>query len=213
MLAFNARTELVKFAFLFCLNLIEWIGATFAGISFILHFLGDSQKEFPTSRLLSVLGEWDSKLHVQYIDNTCITINMAILGCLCMYLSARYAQKSWIKSKGISYWICFFLLSSIAAQILITICYTFIIGIWCDTMLVTLSVVFAWKQYRKLNMVLQWSIVDLRVSGDTELLERHVRMKRRFNRIFTAMWIGVYFLLAASYISLISQKTLVTVFP
>ena len=134
-------------------------------------------------------------------------MSMAILGSLCMYLSARYAQKSWIKSNRIPYWICFFLFSSIATQILITICYTHIIGKWCDMILVTLSVIFAWKQYRKLDMVLQWSIVDLRVNGDIELLDRHVRMKCRFNRIFTAIWIGISFALVANFICVTAQTT------
>ena len=134
-------------------------------------------------------------------------MSMAILGSLCMYLSARYAQKSWIKSNRIPYWICFFLFCSIASQILVTICYTHIIGIWCDMILVTLSIVFAWKQYRKLNMVLQWSIVDLRVNGDIELLDRHVRMKRRFNRIFTTIWIGISFLSMAIFVYVIARTT------
>ena len=124
-----------------------------------------------------------------------------------MYLSARYAQKSWIKSNRIPYFVCFFATSSIISQILITICYTNIIGIWCDKIIVTISVVFAWKQYRRLNMVLQWSIVDLSVSGDVELLEKHVRMKRRFNRIFITIWIGVSCMVVANYISLISHTT------
>ena len=132
---------------------------------------------------------------------------MAVIGILCMYLSARYAQKSWIKSNRIPYWICFFSLSSIASQILIIICYTHIIGMWCDMMLVTLAAIFAWKQYRKFNMILQWSIVDLRVSGDIELLNKHVRIKHRFNRIFTNIWIGVSCFLVSNLISLISQTT------
>ena len=117
------------------------------------------------------------------------------------------AQKSWIKSNRIPYWICFFLFSSIASQILDTICYTYIIGMWCDIILVTVSVIFAWKQYRKLDMVLQWSIVDLRVNGDIELLDRHVRMKRRFNRIFTTIWIGVSFELVAFFIDNVFRTT------
>ena len=90
---------------------------------------------------------------------------------------------------------------------MVNICDTYIIGIWLDKIVVTLSVLFAWKQYRKLNMVIQWSIVDLRVSGNIELLEKQVRMKRRFNRIFTTIWIGVSCLLVANFITLISQTT------
>ena len=205
MLAYNAKTELVKFVSLFCLNLVEWGGVTFWGISLILHFIGDYKQEFPRNHSLSVPEEWETKLNIPYFHNTCVLVSMAIIGNLCMYLSAKYAHKSWIKSNRNSLWICFFLLNSVGTQFLVIICYTHIIGIWCDIMLLTLSVIFAWKQYRKLNMVLQWSIIDLRVKGDIELLEKHVRMKRRFNRIFMTIWIGVSCILVSEYMNVISQ--------
>ena len=207
MLAYNAKTELVKFVSLFCLNLLEWIGVTFMGISLLSHIVVDYQQQFPINHTLAVPGEWNSKLDNPNIDNTCIIIHMTIIGSLCMYLSARYAHKSWITLNRIPYWICFFLLSTIAAQILLIICYTHIIGIWCERILVAISVVFAWKQYRKLDMVIQWSIVDLRVSGNIELLEKQVSMKRRFNRIFTTIWIGISCMLVANLIYLISLTT------
>ena len=210
MLAYNAKTELVKFVYLFCLNLIEWAGITIAFTLCILQiFLLNNQQELPTDHLPSGSGKLSSpyKLSIQYFGNIYLVFSAAILGSLCMYLSARYAQKSWITSNRIPYWICFFLLSSSTAQVLVNICDTYIIGIWCDKIVVTLSVLFAWKQYRKLNMVIQWSIVDLRVSGNIELLEKQVRMKRRFNRIFTTIWIGVPCLLVANFITLISQTT------
>ena len=207
MLAYNSKTELVKFVYLFCLNLVEWIGLTFAYIALISYLIGENHQKFAAINFLHVLGELDSKLDFILFSNSFIVMSMAILGSLCMYLSARYAQKSWIKSNRTPYWISFFLFSSIASQILDTICYTHIIGMWCDMILVTLSVIFAWKQYRKLNMVLQWSIVDLRVNGDIELLDRHVRMKRQFNRIFTAIWIGISFLSVALFVSVIARTT------
>ena len=210
MLAYNAKTELVKFVYLFCLNLVDWAGITTSLILCILRiFVWGNQQELPTDHLPSGSGKWSIpyKLSIPYFGNLCLVISAAILGSLCMYLSARYAQKSWIKSNRIPYWICFFLLSSSAAQVLVIICDTYIIGIWCDKIVVALSVLFVWKQYRKLNMVIQWSIVDLRVSGNIELLEKQVRMKRRFNRIFTTIWIGVYCLLLTNFITLISLTT------
>ena len=204
MLAYNAKTQLVKFVSLFCLNLVEWVGGTFAAISLVLEFVVDYQK-FSSNHSLSLTKEPHTKLNIPYIDNVCVINSMTIIGSLCMYLSARYSQMSWIKSNSIPYWSCFFFSGSIATQILITICYTQIIGRWCDVILVTLSVIFAWKQYRKLNMVLQWSIVDLRVKGDIELLDRHVRMKRRFNRIFTAIWIGISCIIMSEYIKVLSR--------
>ena len=148
-LAYNAKTELVKFVSLFCLNLVEWIGITFVVTSSISLIVGDYQQVFPKNDTLAVPGKWNFKLYAPYFDDMCIIIYMAIIGSMCMYLSARYAQKSWITSNKIPNWICFFVLSSIATQILVIICYTHIIGIWCDKILFTVSVIFAWKQYKR----------------------------------------------------------------
>ena len=133
--------------------------------------------------------------------------SMAILGSLCDYLSARYAHKSWIKSEKFPYWICFFLFSSIAGLILLTVCYTYIVGVWFNNIIYLASVIYPWKQYRKLNMVLQWSVVDLRVSGHKKSLEYYVRMKRRFNRILTTVFIGSSLILFYNFITLITQTT------
>ena len=205
MLAHSAKTEFVKYVYLFCLNLVDWIGLTTASTLCIFLFVWYYQQKIPTDYLPSRLGKWYPKLHVPYIHNLCVVSSMAILGSLCMYLSARYAQKSWIKSNKIPCCICFFSLSSIASQILITICYTYIIGIWCDKILITLSVIFAWKQYRKLNLVIQWSIVDLRVNGDIKLLEEHIIMKRDLTEYFQQY--GVSCALIANFIGLICHTT------
>ena len=205
MLAYNAKTELVKFVSLFCLNLVEWVGFTLSFISCIVHFVQGYHRAFPAINSSSVSEDWNATLHIPYFGIVCIVISMAIIGSLCLYLSARYAQKSWITSKRIPYWISFFLLSFIASQILVTICYTHIIGIWCDIILVIISVIFAWKQYRKLDMVIQWSVVDLSVSGNMKLLEKHVKMKFNFNRMFTIIWLGVSCMIVAGFIEAISH--------
>ena len=188
-----------------CLNLVEWVRFTVTAIWRTLQFVQVYEQEFPNNDLLLISGKWNSKLHFPYIDNVTIVLVMTIAGSLCMYLSARYTQISWITSKRIPLWIGFFLPISVFTQILVTICYTNIIGIWCDGIITTLSVIFAWKQYRKLNMVIQWSIVDLRVNGDIELLERHVRKKRRFNRVFTTIWIGISCMLIGILLNIISK--------
>ena len=204
MLAYNAKTNFVKFVMLFCLNIMEWAGCTLTLLPFSKDIINMFQQVFNTNHTFSISSRKDFDLHLPYFDNVCIVISLAIIGSLCMYLSARFAQKNWIQSKRIPYWICFFLLSSIVAQCLVILCDTYIIGIWCDKIVVTLSAIFGWKQYRKLNTIIQWSIVDLRVSGNIELLERHIRMKRRFNRIFTTFWIGISCIIVANSISAIS---------
>ena len=55
----------------------------------------------------------------------------------------------------------------------------------------------------RLNMVIQWSIVDLRISEDILLLEKQVWRERRFNRILTSIWIGISCLLVANFIGII----------
>ena len=205
MLAYNAKTQLVKFVMLFILNLIEWAGITLVFLLVSEKIVQTYHQEFETN-YSSIASENDSKFRLPYFDNVCVVLSLSIIGSLCMYVSARYAQKSWITSNSIPYWIFFFCFSSIASQILVMICYTNVIGIWCDRMVFTISVIFAWKQYRKLNMVIQWSIVDLSVSKSIEL-KKYIKMKRRFNRIFMAIWIGASCLLVANIFCLIYATT------
>ena len=207
MLAYSAKTELVKIVSLFCLNFVEWVGLTFVCTFRILKFVLNHQHQFIAKNFLSVSDERNTSQHIPYFGIVCGVISMAIMGSLCKYLAARYAYKSWITSKRIPYWICFLLLSSIATQILVIIRYTHIIGIWCGVIVLSVSVIFAWKQYKQLDMVVQWSIVDMKVSGNIGLLEKHVRMKRRFNRIFTTIWMGVSFGLVTYYIDAISKTS------
>ena len=202
MLAYNAKTQLVKFVYLFCVNLIEWVGFTFAGVEASMIMIYVYQKELPSHHITMT-----STFRVPPMYTVCAITSMAILGSLCDYLSARYAHKSWIKSEKFPYWICFFLFSSIAGQILLTVCYTNIVGAWFIMILGFASVIYLWKQYRKLNMVLQWFVVDLRVSGHKKSLEYYVRMKRRFNRILMTVFTGSSLILFSSIIALLTQTT------
>ena len=206
MLAYNAKTQLVKFVYLFFLNLVEWLGFSLSSVQALRITMEAYQKEIPSLHIIM-----NSTFQIPPIHMVCMITSMAILGSLCDYLSARYAHKSWIKSDRFPYWICFFLFSSIAIQILLTVCYTYIVGVWFIMILSLASVIYLWKQYRKLNMVLQWSVVDLRVSGRIKLLEQYVRMKRRFNRIFTTIWIGISLLLFTGLILLITRTTRIIV--
>ena len=44
-------------------------------------------------------------------------------------------------------------------------------------------------------MVINWSIVDLQISGNTHLLQKQIQMKRRFVRIFKLLFISYIFVL------------------
>ena len=216
-LAYNARTELVKYSFLFCINLVEWFACTFGLIPTAIPLISEfhnktptmntsSDSEYSTDAIFPVTKRFH--LNLPNLDILCMILSMILIGSLCMYLSARYAHKSWIKSNSIPYWICFFVLSSTLTQFLVSICYTSVIGVWCEYILFTLSIIFAWKQYRKLCMVMNWTIVDLQVSGRKRLFLKHKKMKRTFTRIFTIIWISVLFFLTCIFTTSIFQTFL-----
>ena len=207
-LAYNAKTELVKYSFLFSINLVEWFACTFVSINNVLTTIREykntasPESEYSTHAIIFTKQFY---LNVPHINTLCIILSVTLIGSLCMYLAARYAHKSWIKSNSIPYWISFFILSSILTQFLVSLCYTSVIGVWCEAVLLTLCVIFSWKQYRKLSMVMNWSIVDLQVDGRERLLLKQRNMKRRFTRMFTIIWIAVLFLLACEVTESILQ--------
>ena len=206
LLAYNAKTELVKYWFLFFMNIIEWLGCTFTIISYVLFIVqqyhiethkNDSLVDFVV--YIPKSSEILFHFNLPDFDNVCIVLSFALIGSLCIYLSARYAQKSWITSNTIPYWISFFVISSILSQILIIICYTNIIGLWCDALLISISIVFAFKQYRKLYMVIHWSTVDQQVSGNKRMLAKQIRMERTFNTIFIIVLTGAFLISLSEY--------------
>ena len=188
-LAYIAKTELVKFGFLFCINIVEWLGCTLATIFTLINTAIYYQHQNHTNRTNNTHIA-SPLVDLPYLQNVCLELSLVLVGCLCMYLAERQAQKSWIKSNLIPHCISFFLLCSIT-QIIVTVCFTRIIGLWLDTLLITLSLAFAWKQYRKLDMVIKWSIVDLQVLGSKRLLAKQIRMKRNFNKGVTVVLTGV----------------------
>ena len=180
-LAYIAKTELVKYQFLFCLNVVEWLGYTSTTIIYSISTVENYHHPEYTNHT-NTTHIAIPLLLLPLLGNVCFELSITLVGCLCMYLAGRQAQKSWIKSNSIPYWICFFLLGYIVTQVLVTVQYTSIIGIWLDHLLIMLLLVFAWKQYRKLNMVIQWSIVDLQVRESKRSLAKQIRSKRNFNR-------------------------------
>ena len=189
-LAYIAKTELVKYGFLFCINIVEWLGLTFATIFALVNtanycYYQNLSNHTNSSHIALLLVD------LPLFGSICMELSIVLVGCLCMYLAERQTQISWIKSNSMPHWICFFLLCSIIAQILAIVPHTWFIGLWLDKLLKTFSLIFALKQYRKLNMVIKWSIVDLQVRGSKRLLAKRIRMKRNFNRRFTVILTGV----------------------
>ena len=145
-LAYNAKTELVKYSFLFSINLVEWFACTFVSINNVLTTIREykntasPESEYSTHAIIFTKQFY---LNVPHINTLCIILSVTLIGSLCMYLAARYAHKSWIKSNSIPYWISFFILSSILTQFLVSLCYTSVIGVWCEAVLLTLCVIFS----------------------------------------------------------------------
>ena len=135
-----------------------------------------------------------------YLANNTLVMSLVLIASLCMYLSARNAQMSWIKSNKIPYLIGFFLLSVIATQTLASFCSTNIIAYWCSILLVTVSLIIALKQYRKLQMIIGWAIVDLSISKNRKLMEKQIKVKKSFTKLLTTMCIGFSLLIASGYV-------------
>ena len=117
-----------------------------------------------------------------------------------MYLAARYAKKSWIKSDKIPSMIGVFLVGEILTQIAASFCYTHVIAMWCDVFLLTASLIIAFQQYRKLIMIINWLIVDLKVCNNRILLRRQIRMKRNFTRIIRLFLVGSALMVMSEYL-------------
>ena len=216
-LVYNSKTEFVKYVFLFCMNLVEWLGSAFGCFSYFLSFTRENghteDNNYPNKSIHSfhIIYVDINKEHYnllivnsfQMLGNICLITGLILIGSLCMYLAARYAQKSWIKYKSIPYLIAFFLIGEVTIQILASFCSTHIIGSWCDNILFTVAFFIVYKQYRKLCMVINWSIVDLRVSGNLPLLKRQVKMKQTFNKVFRSIWAGIILIIASEFLATI----------
>ena len=224
LIIFTSRTEFVKFVFLFIMNLIEWL-ALLSG--FVIHTITLKNQDnihknvsnnitlghSPYILVPNHINDSNTMIYTILISpkiyNICFAIVLILFASLCTYLSARYAQKSWIKSNTIPYLIGFFLLYEIIIQILASFCTTFIIASWCDNFLLIASMVIAIKKYKELVMIINWSIVDLRTSNSILLLKRQVNMEQMFSKSIKFLGVGVSLLIAAEIIYTISY-TLVT---
>ena len=217
---YNAETEFVKNIFLFFMNLVEWLAYILPCIRYMVNFASEYYEE--VDKGIFVRGNTSDKEHLtqlfkysnlpminrsSYLANVCLVLGIIIIACLCMYLAARHARKSWIKSNKIPYLIGLFLIFAIIAEIISSICYTELIGLWCSKLIITTALVIAWKQYKKLCMVINWSIVDLSISRNRSLLKKQIQMKKRFKKVFSIIWIGLFLLL----ISEILGATLLTI--
>ena len=190
-LTYSSKTEFVKNVFLFFMNLVEWTGIMLACILIVPTYIDYTQYLTHKNQSMIILGR---SIYVYFssnisgtlflesssfpnLHNISFVLSIILIASLCMYLAARYAQKSWIKSDKIPFMIGIFLVGEILTQIAASFCYTHVIAMWCDVLLLTASLIIAFQQYRKLIMIINWLIVDLKVCNNTTLLRRQIRMK------------------------------------
>ena len=230
-IVYNAKTQLVMNIFMFFINLVEWLAFISARVAYIIYFIREYQYDATgTSQTMSLENSTQHEFSVLLLmtsdkkplvmplpynllilANSCLVLGLMLVGCLCMYLAARYAQKSWIKSTTIPYLICFFLICVFITQILAFFCLTSIIANCFSILLITVALITALKQYKKLSMVISWTIVDLTISQNLILLNKQIKMKQVFTKVFTLIWIGTFFLLFSEYTGVVLHTSLIVV--
>ena len=218
--AYNAKTEVVKMEFLFCMNLIDWLAIILTCIAHILNLIQEfyevethqSQAKNSTDHTLYALffvprGNLHLNLTLAFrfitLSNDCFVLGLVLFASLCIYLAARMARKSWISSKYIPHLIVVFIFLVILHQILASFCSITVISNWFKTIIITVSFIIAFKQYRKLLMVINWTIVDLSVSQNKDLLTKQIKMKKTFKKLSNVLWIGILLIVIAEYIDAI----------
>ena len=221
-LVYNAKTEFVKNVFLFFMNIIEWLTLMSSCTESVIKIaemtiLGcqegnkvtiniTNSSHYPIqipciiTNIVAFRIPSTGRVFISLTHN-CAVLSLVLIASLCMYLANRLSQCSWITSSNIPYLISLCILYQVVYQIIASFCSFLIIAEFFYLFLFTVSTLFALKQYRKLLMVINWTIVDLRVNGNNLLLKKQIRMKRTFTRIFTLIWIGIILILVYYYIA------------
>ena len=128
-MAYNAKTEFTKYVFLLFINLLEWVTLITVDLSFIPNLIlrydeivieGEQFASLfhgsDLSEHKNTIRYFISPLPFHYWSNNCLILSLVLIASLCMYLAARQAKLSWMKSNKIPYLIAFFLISLIVTQ-------------------------------------------------------------------------------------------------
>ena len=225
-LAYNAKTEFTKYVFLFFINLLEWDTLMTTALTFTPNLILRYDVIVSKGEHFAILSHGsdlnEEKDRIRYFITSlpfhnwsisCFILSLVLIASLCMYLAARQAKLSWMKSNKIPYLIVFFLISLIITQTISGI-YSYIyilIRDLCYTLLFISAFVILTKQYKKLLMVINWSIVDLQISGNIHLLNKQIQMKHRFKRIFKFLFTG-YIILLPNFIALLMLDIILVFF-
>ena len=217
-LIYNAKTEFVKNVFLFVMNFIEWLAVISICIAYVINIaeittLGCQEGnkvnitnsshypiQIPCTITIVIFRNPFLVFIFTSLSHFCAVLSFVLGASLCMYLANRFSQCSWISSDNIPYLISLFILYQVVSQIIALFCSFLIIAEFFNVFLLTVSTLFALKQYRKLLMVINWTIVDLRVSGNNLLLKKQIKSKKILIQVFTFTWIGSILVLAYQFI-------------
>ena len=138
---------------------------------------------------------------ILFLGDNLIVLSLILIACLCDYLAGKYSPKSWMKSNNKIIFIFIFVLYLATIQFISLFCSITIIAKWFNTFLLTFSSYMAVRQYRKLNMVIRWTIIDLEICQvDKRMLMKIYAQKRAFNFIFKFIWVGTAFMIGIEYI-------------
>ena len=212
-IVYDSKTEFVKYVFLFFMNLVEWLALVPGTTFFLLNYTKLIQENSPnyqssvnpeafnnSTENSELYLNINSSLYYPPIGNFFFLLGQSLVASMCMYLSKRFAQKSWIKSDKIPILIVTFTLYGILLQILSLFCTINLIASWFDRLCLTVAFIILLKEFRKLRMVVNWSIVDLKVSHNYSLLKRQIKMKKIFTKTFIVICVGVIFLLTSQFL-------------
>ena len=216
---YNTETELKKYIFLFFINIVEWLAFFYNSILYLYEvFQSHKHCLIVNNNNNSVSAhEWlkipcfltATEMHyssyffssILFLGDNLLVLSLILIACLCEYLAARYAQKSWMKTHNQILLISVLVAYMAIIQIMSLFCSIAIITKWFNTFLFTLAFCLAVTQYRKLNMVIKWTIVDLEISKvNKRMLKKIIAQKRAFNFMFKFIWVGTGIMIAIEYI-------------
>ena len=202
---YKANTDYVKTIFLFSINIFEWIEGLYffvdymyyIGIAYVVHLLENSPIE---NQVNSYVGKflWSTETlntyifkNIMFTGYNFLLLTLTSTACLCNYLTARYARKSWIKHNKIPYIITLTVVFIILTQISSLFCFIRVIVRWIHLLVLILVLAFGIHQSRKLRMVINWTIVDLEISkNNLKQLKKLKSMIFNFRIYITVYWIG-----------------------
>ena len=207
MQAYNAKTEIIKNGFLLAMNTLEWSGLTLVLLASVhshlkaennCHNQANGTNSDTSAFNCFIANVQINRLYHGWsetaatVGHNCYILSLALIISLMHFLTARYAQKSWIKTNGIPHFIVATVLLIVLVQGMSLFCSLILISKCIQSFIEAIFIILGVKVFRRLSMVIDWSIVDLRTSrSNPELLKINQKSKTKFAKYFSTFWLGV----------------------